>query len=257
MTPAGSQSGRVTRKKRGSDCPESGPEREAKRPSTRSQSDDGSVQEPTWCKKCKAHFDYCQKYNKHMQEAFKVTNEKFARRRQAIFFRSMEDDLEQSCEWKAEKSQWTGNQNSSGLTGDKQETIEAFYIRNATLETIAIRHGLENEANELFQNSMHAHRRDGATRILPACSLMAADTPSGERPCPGANSDNTCSLHWTNIECRKARRATERRRNVHRINPNAKVIQRKPAAPCSAQQSESRSATKSGSKSKPPARKRK
>lgn len=154
--------------------------------------------------------------SKHAKtQQVKIIQEQKACSNQAICLQHMEDILKSVLDWEAPKKQTPGNMTKSGLVGDKQQTMEAFYI----LSEVLVRHtisplesqpgesSLQTVAREAKCN-MKTHLRDNSALRLPSCSLMVDEAPSGDRSCTRSHDHEPCLLDRTStcIRGRKQRR---------------------------------------------------
>lgn len=156
----------------------------------------------------------------------KIVKEQESRRNQKTCLQNMEDLLECVLDWQIPKKQTPGNVKKSGMVGDKQQTMEAFYI----LSDVLLRYAISPFEPRTGETSIHAVAREAKHQIqvhlhgksaiaLPTKSLMADAESSGgplcmitpdHAPClPDRNSD--C------INCRKQRRRKAYEDNLQKV----------------------------------------
>ncbi|KAM0715346.1 hypothetical protein Q7P37_008844 [Cladosporium fusiforme] len=191
---------RPSRSKRGSESQSSSYERHTKRACSSQAGDESDISAVSSCsKKCKKSGSQCANPGDCRRKAKKTKNEKGHRKDQSGCYQIMEDALQTYCGWTAPLLQKPGNRRISGCNGNKQQTFEAYIIFNEVLFQQAQSPGLK----EKVLDALEAHFADDTPKTIPRISLMATDTPTGDRSCPGIGLNQQCSLHDDQIQCRK------------------------------------------------------
>lgn len=217
---------RPRRSKRGSASQGSISEAESKRSCAGLSADEFGFGFSAGCsKKCRKSGTRCKNPEDCRRKSEKTNSEKDSRKGQSASYQYMEDLLELYLGYKAQTAQMTGNRRKSGVAGRKQEVMDAFIVLCEVLHYHALRGdlkepgapGLKEEILKAIDDN-YAKRSD---RKLSLNSLMAADTATGERPCPGLGQDQKCSLHDDYVQCRKYTRGLEFQRNTRRIRRDA------------------------------------
>lgn len=170
-----------------------------------------------WCKKCNRPYGECSNKRAHKRTVKKIKKEQLSRHNQSTYLQHGEDFLENAIQWRAPKGQMPGNQKKSGLIGDKQQGFEGLNVFAEFIWQKLLPFYDEEGRDALIREAralLDTHTRDSKGRVLPHGSLMAADTPSGELPCPGEKDDGSCLHHGSSIDCRKARKAANYSRNL-------------------------------------------
>ncbi|KAM0707324.1 hypothetical protein Q7P35_005562 [Cladosporium inversicolor] len=156
----------------------------------------------------------------------KTEKEQESRSRSAACLQNMEDFLLCVLSWKVPKNQAQGNVKKSGLTGDKQQTMEAFHI----LSEVLVRHAispLQPQPGETCiqavareaKHQIEIHLSDKSAIVLPTHSLMADGTSFGGPLCTITPDHKPCLPDKTSacINCRKERRGKAYKENVVRL----------------------------------------
>jgi hypothetical protein len=126
--------------------------------------------------------------------------------------------------------QTADNMKRSGLLNDKRETIRRARITIDVLVEVLVqlhttKSSTQSEAREALWRSLDrvkerikANSKSDKAVVLPSGSLMADNTPSGEKPCGEQNKDGLCSPHGGNsIELRKEVRSCNYAKNIERM----------------------------------------
>lgn len=207
---------RPSRSKRGSESQNSFYERDSKRACSSETSDDSELDTSACSKKCKAAGSRCANPGDCKRKADKSKNEKYSRKDQSGAYQRMEDSLELCIDWRAPKQQQPNNRRVSGCDGDKQQIIEAYTIfaEKAYRDLLRVNPQAAGGIRKELLAEIEKHLADKDKKV-PRVSLMAARTPTGERPCPGVLQDEQrCTLHNDYIQCRKYTRGLEFRKNI-------------------------------------------
>lgn len=170
----------------------------------------------------------------------KVEKEHKSRIKQMKCLQNMEDLLECGLSWQIPRKQAPGNMKSSGMVGDKQQTMEAFYILNEVLFRHVIS-PLEPRPGETCiqavvreaKHQIKTHLHGNSASELPTSSLMADAASPGVPLCtatpdPGVPlrtikpDHEECLLDRTSacIRCRKQRRHAAFRSNLSTLSAN-------------------------------------
>jgi hypothetical protein len=156
----------------------------------------------------------------------KIVKEQKSRLNQKTCLQNMEDLLECVLDWQIPKKQTPGNVRKSGMVGDKQQTIEAFYILSDVLVRYTIspfepRTGetcIQAVAREA-KRQIQVHSNGKSAIVLPTNSLMADAESSGgplcmitpdHKPCLSAE-PSAC------VYCRKQLRGAAFKRNLDNL----------------------------------------